>query len=29
LAEAQVDLAMLDIVGDNRTVREVYHLGLG
>jgi lipoyl synthase len=26
LAEAQVDLAMLDIIGDNRTVREVYHL---
>ena len=26
LAEARVDLAMLDIIGDNRTVREVYHL---
>jgi lipoyl synthase len=26
LAEARVDLAMLDIIGDNRTIREVYHL---
>ena len=27
LAEAGVDLAMLDIIGDSRTIREVYHLG--
>ncbi len=26
LAEARVDLALLDIIGDNRTIREVYHL---
>lgn len=26
LSEARVDLAMLDIIGDNRTIREVYHL---
>jgi lipoyl synthase len=26
LAEANVDLAMLDIIGDNQTIREVYHL---
>ena len=26
LAKAGVDLAMLDIIGDNQTIREVYHL---
>ena len=26
LAEAGVEMAMLDIIGDNRTIREVYHL---
>lgn len=26
LAEAGVDLAMLDIIGDNQTIREIYHL---
>jgi lipoyl synthase len=26
LAEAKVDLAMLDIIGDEQTIREVYHL---
>jgi len=26
LAEARIDCAMLDIIGDNQTIREVYHL---
>lgn len=26
LAESGVDLAMLDIIGDNRTIQEIYHL---
>jgi lipoyl synthase len=29
LAEAGVDLAMLDIIGDKQTIREVYHLEAG
>ncbi|HMK64818.1 MAG TPA: radical SAM protein [Thermodesulfobacteriota bacterium] len=29
LAEANVDLAMLDIIGDEQTIREVYHLKAG
>ncbi|OGP52205.1 MAG: hypothetical protein A2Y79_13010 [Deltaproteobacteria bacterium RBG_13_43_22] len=26
LAEAQIDMALVDIIGDNRTIREIYHL---
>jgi lipoyl synthase len=26
LAEARVDMVLLDIIGDNRTIREIYHL---
>jgi lipoyl synthase len=26
LAEARIDMALLDIIGDNQTIREIYHL---